>query len=218
MSRYTPLTDELYGYLVAHTSMSDPLVAELVAQTWAELPEQASMQIGADQAAFLQLLTSVSGVRRAVEVGTFTGLSALSIARGMGAEGRLLCCDVSPEYTSIARRYWQRAGVADRIELVLGPALETLRTLPPEPHLDLVFIDADKPGYPAYWAELVPRMRPGGILLADNVLWSGRVLDPEPDTPETRAIVRFNDEVRADDRVESVILPIGDGLTLARRR
>jgi caffeoyl-CoA O-methyltransferase len=128
----------------------------------------------------------------------------------------MVCCDVSEEYTSIARRYWARAGLADRIELRLGPALDTLRAMPADPHIDLAFIDADKTGYSAYWAELVPRMRPGGVILVDNVLWSGRVLNPISE--DDKAIVSFNDEVVADERVESVMLPIADGLTIARRR
>jgi len=156
------------------------------------------------------------GARYAVEVGTFTGLSSIAIARGMGTAGRLLCCDVSEEFTGIARRYWERAGLTDRIELRIAPALETLRGLPREPHIDLVFVDADKAEYSAYWAELVPRMRPGGVLLVDNTLWSGRVVAPVDEVEKT--IAAFNDEVLNDERVESVILPLADGMTMARRK
>jgi caffeoyl-CoA O-methyltransferase len=175
------------------------------------------MQIAPEQAPFLRFLTTLVGARTAVEVGTFTGLSALSIARGLPPDGRLICCDVSTEYTDIARRFWHRAGVADRIDLRIGPAAQTLAALPTEPHIDLAFIDADKTGYPIYWAELVPRMRPGGVIAVDNVLRGGRVLDPGDDADDA-AIVAFNDLVRRDERVESVMLPLADGLTLARRR
>jgi caffeoyl-CoA O-methyltransferase len=189
----------------------------LIEETREALPGAASMQIGADQGTFLTMLVTIVGVRAAVEVGTFTGYSSLAIARGLEPGGRLLCCDVSDEFTSIARRYWQRAGVDERIELRLAPALETLRSLPTTAHLDFAFIDADKAGYASYWAELVPRMRPGGVIAVDNTLWSGRVIESAP-TGDTAAIIAFNDLVRDDDRVEKVVLTIGDGLTLARKR
>jgi caffeoyl-CoA O-methyltransferase len=154
-----------------------------------------------------------------VEVGTFTGLSSLAIARGMADGGKLVCFDISEEYTSIARRFWDRAGVADRIELRIGAAVDRLGELPAEPYLDWVFVDADKENYSAYWEALVPRVRPGGLLAIDNVLWSGRVLDPPSEwDSSTAAIIAFNDMVAADERVEPVMLPIGDGLTLARKR
>ncbi|MFC0004627.1 O-methyltransferase [Micromonospora siamensis] len=209
-----PLTDELHAYLVAHGSAPDEVVRDLMAETVAALPAQAGMQVAPEQAGFLTFLTRLLGARRAVEVGTFTGLSALAIARGMPADGRLTCFDVSEEYTGIARRYWDRAGVADRIELRIGPAGDTLRELPRERHLDLAFIDADKTGYPVYWDELVPRMRPGGVIAVDNTLRGGRVIAPE--NADDRAIAAFNDAVLADVRVEPVMLPIADGLTLAR--
>ncbi len=210
------LNDELHEYVVAHGSTPDDLIADLIAETRAALPRAAGMQIAPEQAAFLTLITKIVGARYAVEVGTFTGLSSIAIARGMGPEGRTVCCDVSEKYTSIARRYWDRAGLADRIELRLGPALDTVRAMPAEPHIDLVFVDADKTGYSAYWAELVPRMRPGGVILVDNVLWDGRVLNPTE--PDDHAIVKFNDEVVADDRVEAVLVPIADGVTIARKK
>ncbi|GAA3336109.1 class I SAM-dependent methyltransferase [Amorphoplanes nipponensis] len=210
-----PLTPELHEYLLSHSTPPDEVTAELIAETRASLPDDAGMQVAPEQAAFLRLLTSLMGVRQAVEVGTFTGLSSLSIARGLAAGGQLTCFDISPEFTAVARRYWQRAGVAERIELRIGPAAEGLRELPSEPYLDLAFIDADKAGYPVYWQELVPRVRPGGVLLVDNVLWSGRVVDPRGESD--RAITAFNDLARDDPRVELVILPIADGLTMARR-
>ncbi|MBY8871470.1 O-methyltransferase [Micromonospora sp. PLK6-60] len=211
-----PLTDDLHAYLVAHGSAPDEVVRDLVAETVAALPGQAGMQVAPEQAGFLTFLTRMLGARRAVEVGTFTGLSALAIARGLPADGRLTCFDVSEDYTAIARRYWSRAGVADRIELRIGPAGETLRELPRERHLDLAFIDADKIGYPVYWDELVPRMRAGGVIAVDNTLRGGRVIAPED--AADRAIAAFNDAVLADVRVDTVMLPIADGLTLARVR
>ena len=208
------ISEELNGYLVAHSSTPDPLVADLIAETHRLLPKAAGMQIAPEQAGFLELFARIVGARYAVEVGTFTGLSSIAIARGMGTSGRLICCDVSQEFTAVAMRYWERAGLDDRIELRLGPALDTLRAMPAEPHIDLAFIDADKPGYAAYWAELVPRMRPGGVLLVDNVLWDGKVVDPVDGTE--KVIAEFNDLVRADERVDSVIIPLADGLTIAR--
>lgn len=207
---------DLYTYLVAHGSAPDPVVADLIAETQATLPGAAGMQISPEQAALFTLLAKLVGARYAVEVGTFTGLSSIAIARGLPDDGHLVCCDVSEEFTSVARRYWERAGLTGKVELRLGPAAETLRAMPSEPHIDLAFIDADKTGYPVYWSELVPRMRPGGVLLVDNVLRHGRVLNPADD--DDRAIVAFNEEVLADDRVEAVMLPIGDGITLARRK
>lgn len=211
------LTDELQQYLIAHGAPPDDVQADLIAET-AALGSVSGMQIAPDQGALLTLLTGLVGATHAVEVGTFTGYSSISIARGLAGGGKLLCFDVSDEWTGIARRYWERAGVADRIELHLGPAAENLEVLPDEPHLDLVFIDADKPGYVTYYEALVRRLRPGGILLADNVLWSGRVVDAGDTSDGTEAIRAFNDHVTRDARVEAVILPVGDGLTLARRR
>ncbi|MER7267910.1 O-methyltransferase [Micromonospora carbonacea] len=211
-----PLTPELHAYVVAHGSAPDEVMRDLVEETLAALPAEARMQVAPEQAAFLTFLTRLVGARRAVEVGTFTGMSSLAIARGLAEGGRLTCFDISAEYTDVARRYWARAGVDDRIELRIGPAGDTLRELPHERHLDFAFIDADKVGYPVYWAELVPRMRPGGIVAVDNTLRGGRVLAPS--NADDRAVAAFNDEVMADVRVEPVLLPIADGLTLARVR
>lgn len=217
-SKTEGLSDELHAYLVAHGSTPDPLVADLIAETRAVLPDNAMMQIAPEQARFLTLFTQLLGATYVVEVGTFTGLSSISITRGMPLDGRMVCCDISEEFTSIARRYWAKAGLADRIELRLGPAAQTLRAMPTEPHIDLAFIDADKTGYPAYWAELVPRMRPGGVILVDNVLRHGRIINPEPGNADDAAMIEFNEQVLADERVDSVMLPIADGLTMARRR
>src|SRR6185437_9698054 len=212
------VTDAVRDYAVSHGSWQpDELIDRLHAET-AELGDAAGMQIGDDQGQFLTMLTRLIGARQAVEVGTFTGYSSLCIARGLVDGGRLLCCDVSEEWTRIAVRAWERAGLADRIELRIAPALETLRTLPTEAYLDLVFLDADKPGYRSYWQELVPRVRPGGVLLADNVLWSGEVADPDASGENVTALREFNDLVAADDRVEVVMLTAFDGLTIARKR
>jgi caffeoyl-CoA O-methyltransferase len=176
----------------------------------------AGMQIAPEQAGLLTMLTRLVGAKVAVEVGTFTGFSALSIARGLAEGGKLICFDISTEYTDIARRYWERAGLTDRIELRIGPAQERLAELAPDPVVDIAFIDADKSSYPKYWAELVPRMRPGGLLVIDNVLRHGRVLHPE--SPDDRVVADFNDMVLADPRVESIMLPVADGITIARVR
>lgn len=212
------LSRELHEYLVAHSSPPDEVARDLIAQTRRALPDRAEMQISPEQGAFLTLLTRLLGVRSAVEVGTFTGYSALAIARGLAPGGRLLCCDISEEYTSIARRYWQRAGVADRVELRLAPALDTLRELPDEPVLDLSFIDADKEGYVDYWEEIVPRTRPGGVVLVDNVFAWGRCVERDAGDAAVRAVQEFNEHAVADERVELVMLPLSDGVTLARRR
>lgn len=217
--RALSVTSELVDYVVGHGSWPvDAILADLRAETLA-LGGAAGMQIGPDQGQLLTLLARLVEARRAVEVGTFTGYSSICIARGLAEGGRLLCCDVSEEWTALARRAWERAGLADRIELRLAPALDTLRTLPTDAPLDLVFIDADKTGYAAYWDELVPRVRPGGLLLADNVLWSGRITDrPGEDDANLAALRAFNDHVADDGRVEVAILPAFDGLTIARKR
>ncbi|GLY95640.1 O-methyltransferase [Actinoplanes sp. NBRC 103695] len=214
---YEPLqlTAELHQYLLAHSTAPDEVMAALIAETRASLPDAAGMQVAPEQAAFLRIIAAVQGARNAVEIGTFTGLSSLAIARGMGAEGRLICFDVSTEWTAVAKRYWQLAGVDERIELRIGPAADGIRELPAEEYLDLAFIDADKQNYTTYWNELVPRIRPGGLILVDNVLWSGRVLDPQDSRDQ--GVVDFNATAAQDPRVELVIVPIGDGITMARK-
>ncbi|RKN39174.1 O-methyltransferase [Streptomyces hoynatensis] len=208
----------LNDYLLAHATPQDEVLRDLAEETARTLPERLSMQITQDEGALLTLLARLCGARQAVEIGTFTGYSSICIARALPADGRLLALDVNEEWTSVARRYWARAGLADRIELRLGPALDMLRALPREETFDFAFIDADKTGYPAYYEELVPRMRPGGLLALDNVLRGGRVADPAASDPADLAIRKVNDTVVADERVESVLLPIRDGLTLARKR
>lgn len=216
--RTLPVTAELIDYAVAHGSWPvDDVLADLRRRTEA-LGGPAGMQIGPDQGQLLTLLTRLVDARRAVEVGTFTGYSSLCIARGLAPEGTLLCCDVSEEWTALGREAWARAGLADRIELRLAPAIETLQALPTGEHVDLAFIDADKGGYVDYWRELVPRVRSGGLLLVDNVLWSGAIVDDADAEPNTVALRSFNDMVAADDRVDVVIVPAFDGLTVARKR
>src|SRR3954464_225323 len=211
------LTPELASYLVGHGTPPDGLQLALIEETRA-LGPIAGMQVAPEQGAFLTLLTRLIGARSAVEVGTFTGYSALCIARALPADGHLLCCDVSEEWTAIARKAWDAAGVADRIDLKIAPGADTLRALPEAPTIDLAFVDADKPGYPVYFEELVKRLRPNGVLLVDNVLWGGNVINADADDDNTKAIKAFNDMVAADDRVESVMLPIADGLTMCRKK
>ena len=212
-----PLDRKLYDYLLAHRTPDDPVLGELREET-ARLGDRARMQIAPEQGTFLRMLVAAIGARRAVEVGTFTGYSAICIARGLAPGGRLLCCDVSAEWTAVARRYWEKAGVADRIDLRLAPAVETLRALSVEPVVDFAFIDADKTSYPVYYEEILRRLRPGGLIAVDNVLWSGDVVRPQKRDADTRAIRRFNDLVAADERVDSVMTPIADGITLVRKR
>jgi caffeoyl-CoA O-methyltransferase len=203
-------------YALDHSSPPDQVQLELQSVTQERAGKFAGMQIGDDQAVFMEILARAMGARHAVEVGTFTGSSALAVARGMGPEGKLLCCDISEEWTAIAREYWAKAGVADRIDLRIGPGLETLRSLPPGDQFDLAFVDADKGGYVGYYEELVPRLRPGGLLLADNTLWSGRVAT-DADDEDTLAIRAFNDHVAADIRVRVVMLPLGDGVSVIQK-
>jgi caffeoyl-CoA O-methyltransferase len=215
--RSIDLDDALQDYVVAHSTPLDDVQTALVERTTA-LGPASGMQIGAEQAQMLTILVRMLNATTAVEVGTFTGFSSIAIARGLAPGGRLLCCDVSEEWTAIARDAWKQAGLDDRIELRLAPAAETLRALPQEPHIDFAFIDADKGSYWTYWSELVPRMRRGGVIAVDNVLWSGRVADPARGDSDTEAMKEFNDRVAADERVDVVMLPVGDGVTLACKR
>jgi caffeoyl-CoA O-methyltransferase len=203
-------------YLLAHSEPADAVLRDLAEETHRELGGRAGMQITQDEGELLAMLVRLSGARQAVEVGTFTGYSSICIARGLPDDGRLLCCDVSEEYTSVARRYWDRAGVSDKIELRIAPAVETLSALPDEPYLDFAFIDADKAGYAAYVEQIVPRLREGGLMVLDNMLWSGDVLDPQDDN--ARAVAALNDALLADERVDVVLLPVRDGVSLARKR
>jgi caffeoyl-CoA O-methyltransferase len=218
MSKGISFSDTLRDYLVAHSLAPSPEHAEITKATQAAVPDLAIMQIPGEQWAFMTFLTRLVGARTAVEVGTFTGSSALSIALGLPDDGRLICCDVSAEFVSIGRPHWEAARVADRIEVRIGPAAETLAALPEEPHIDLAFIDADKTGYVDYYELLVPRTTANGVIVVDNVLQDGRVLDAADHETNTEAIRRFNDHVAADTRVDAVMLNVADGLTLIRRR
>lgn len=205
-------------YAGDHSSPPDDLQLDLQRVTLEKTGQASGMQIGDDQFVLMELLARAMGARRAVEVGTFTGYSSLAVARGMGPDGRLLCCDVSEEWTAIAREYWEKAGVADRVELRIGPGLDTLRSLPRDEPIDFAFVDADKPGYLSYYEELIPRMRVGGLLLADNTLQDGRVIDATKDDESVVAIRAFNDHVLADARVRCVLLPVGDGVTVIQKQ
>lgn len=211
------LTPEIHEYLVAHGTPPDDVQTALIERT-SELGGISMMQIAPEQGAFMTILTRLVGATVAVEVGTFTGYSSLCIARGLAEGGRLICCDVSDEWTAIGREFWARAGVADRIDLRIAPALDTISGMPEGEHIDLVFIDADKENYANYYGALLPRVRANGVLLIDNTLWSGAVIDEERDDSSTVAIREFNDMVAADDRVDTVQLAISDGLTLLRKR
>ncbi|HEX4777154.1 MAG TPA: O-methyltransferase [Acidimicrobiia bacterium] len=216
-AKFTALTPALYEYLVAHNPPQDDVLRDLAAET-AALGPVSMMQIAVEQGAFLGWLARLLDVRFAVEIGTFTGYSAISMARGLAPGGRLLCCDVSEEWTAIARRYWQRAGLTDRIELRLGPAVDTLAALPDTPRVDLAFVDADKTSYRAYYEALLPRLSPRGVIVFDNVLWNGAVAEASVRDESTDALRALNDVIVRDPRVDAVMLPVADGITLVRRR
>lgn len=205
-------------YLLSHMTPADDVLRDLAEETRAATGRAAGMQISHDEGTFLTILTQLTGAKLAVEVGTFTGYSSICIARGLSAGGKLLACDVSEEWTSIARRYWQRAGVEDRIELRIAPAVETLKALPADTVIDFAFIDADKPGYPQYYEEILRRLRPGGVIALDNMFQGGRVLDPADDNPSTVAIRELNESLPHDERVDAVLLAVRDGVMLVRKR
>ena len=211
------LTPELHEYVVTHGTPPDAVQQALIEET-RELGGISIMQVAPEQGAFLTLVTKLIGARRAIEVGTFTGYSSLCIARGLPEGGELLCCDVSEEWTAIGRRHWEKAGVAERIRLEIGPAADTLRALPEDPVVDLAFIDADKTGYRTYYEEILKRLRPGGLVLVDNVLWAGSVVDETNQSDDTVAIREFNAFVAQDDRVDCAMIPLSDGLSLLRKR
>ena len=207
----------LNAYLTAHSSPPDAVLRELANETADRYPNETSLQIAPEQGTFMTLMTQFVGVASAIEIGTFTGYSSICIARGLLDGGTLLCCDVSEEWTSVARKYWEKAGLADRIELRLGPAMDTLLSLPDEEMFALAFIDADKVNYLGSWREVLPRVRSGGLIMVDNTFSHGRVIDAGNDSPVVIAVRDFNDHAAADDRVDLVMVPIGDGLTLARK-
>jgi len=217
LNKFIKLTPELYDYVVAHGHNQDPIRGELSEET-AKLGPISMMEIATEQGTLMGILTAAIGAKSAVEVGTFTGYSSLCVAAALPANGKLLCCDVNKEWTDIARRYWEKAGLAHKITLKLGPALETLRAMPEANCFDIAFIDADKSNYRNYYEEILKRLSQNGLILLDNVLWSGAVLDQNDKSDDTRAIRELNDFVAQDKRVEAVMLPIADGLTIARKR
>jgi caffeoyl-CoA O-methyltransferase len=213
--KFTEMTSALHHYAIEH-SASDEVLEALGRETEA-LGGVAEMQMAPEQAAFFTILTRAIGARRAIEIGTFTGYGSIAIARGLGEDGLLVTCDVSEEWTSIARRHWDAAGVADRIDLRIAPAIETLRSLPSQEPFDFCFIDADKAGYPDYYEEAVRLVRPGGLIALDNVFRGGDVIDASVDNEGAVGIRAVNDTVAADERVVAAMLAVADGVTLAIR-
>ena len=218
MTRHLAMSERMEDYVLAHTREGE--VARRLRAETAKLP-QARMQIGPDQAAFLALLVRSIGARRCIEIGTFTGYSALAIAAALPDGGKLVCCDISQEWTAIARRYWDEGGVGSRIDLRLAPALDTLNDLRAragDGQYDFAFIDADKSGYDGYYEACLKLLRAGGLIALDNMLWSGRVADPGQHDADTDAIRDLNAKIHADSRVEATLLTIGDGVMLVRKR
>jgi caffeoyl-CoA O-methyltransferase len=216
--RRTEIDDRLHDYILAN-SLREPAVLRRLREETAGLA-YAGMQIGPEQGQFMALLVELIGARRTLEIGTFTGYSALVVALALPPQGRVVACDVSEEYTAVARRYWAEAGVADKIELHLAPALETLERLAAEGQagsFDFAFIDADKTNYDAYYEGALALLRPGGLVAIDNVLWDGKVVETAPDDADTRAIQALNAKLKDDPRITMSLLPLGDGLTLARK-
>lgn len=214
--KFTVMTPELHRYAIEH-SESDEVLRDLGAETEA-LGGVAVMQMAPEQGALTTLLVRAIGARHALEIGTFTGYGSLSIARGLPDDGLLVTCDLSEEWTAIARRHWERAGVAERIDLRIAPAIETLRALPAGEPFDFIFIDADKTSYPAYYEESMRLIRPGGLIAVDNVFRGGEVVDPAADNAGAIAVRELNDTIRDDDRVLPAMIPVADGITLALRR
>ena len=219
MSKFTPLTDELHDYLVAHGTRQDDVLRRVQEET-AAMGDIAVMQIAPDQGAFMTMLCKLLGAGEAIELGTFTGYSAICIARGLAPGGRLIACELSEEYAEIAARNFAAAGVADRVEIRIGPAMETLRAIPEREAFDFGFIDANKDDYPEYYELVLARTRPGGLIVVDNVLGAGQVVgEADPGRAEYLAAIKaVNDTITADERVDSVMIAVADGLMLARKR
>jgi predicted O-methyltransferase YrrM len=217
--RRLQITDEIHRYLVDHSVREPDVLARLRAAT-ASLP-QAGMQIGPEQGQLMALLAKLVGAKRCIEVGVFTGYSSLAVALALPEDGRILACDVSEQWTAIARRFWREAGVEHKIELKLQPAVRTLEeslAAGEAGRYDFAFVDADKPAYDSYYELLLQLLRPGGLMALDNTLWSGAVLDPNEREPNTVALRALNDKLHRDERIDLSLLPVGDGLTLARKR
>ena len=216
--KYVRLNPRLYNYLSdCRTRTGDPVLNALRAETVRRFPEYAQMQIGLDQGTFMTLLVAATGAQRAIEVGTFTGSSSICIARGLPETGRLVCLDISEEWTTLARKYWAKAAVAHKIDLLLGPATDSLKALEPASMFDFAFIDAHKPEYDDYYEAVLPHMRPNSLILFDNMLWGGKLGRPEPIKHENgRAIHQLNRKLARDRRVQSVLLSVGDGIHACR--
>lgn len=217
-SKFTALSDDLHAYLVERGSRQDDVLRRLQEETDRTEGERAVMQVAPDQGALITVLVRAIGARRAIEVGTFTGYSAICIARGLPPEGRLLTCELDPDYAAVARRWLAEAGVEDRVEISVGPAAQTLEALPEREDFDFAFVDADKPAYPGYFEQILTRLRPGGLVMLDNVLLGGRVLDPPPGDEAARAMAELNARLAADLRVDLAMIGVADGVTLARKR
>ena len=217
VDKFTVLTPELHRYAVAHSSFREGPVPGVEAAA-EEMGDLALMQIAGDQAAFMTLLVQVSGTRRALEVGTFLGYGAIAIARGLPADGELIVCELDPGFAERARGHLSTAGLDDRADIRVGPAIETLRGLPKSEPFDFAFVDADKEGYPGYYEEGLRLLRSGGLLLLDNVFMGGRILDPDADDEAMSVVRDLNDRIAADDRVDAAMLGIADGVTIARKR
>ena len=215
--KFLHLNQNLYDYVIAHGHNADPILRDLAEETH-KLGRIAGMQIAPEQGTLMGLLANAIGAKSAIEVGVFTGYSSLCVARALPADGKLLCLDVNEEWTSIARRYWDRAGVAGKITLKLAPAVETLRALPASHAVDFAFVDADKSNYRIYYEEILKRLRPNGLLLIDNVLWNGQVVEPSDKSEDTVAIRALNDFIANDTRVEAVMIPVADGITIVRKK
>ena len=216
MSKNVATEADLTEYALARSMEGNSVGRKVIEETARHYPELSRMQIHPLQGPFLALLMKLIGAKKVLEIGTFTGLSSLWMAEALPECGHLVCCDLSEEYTAHARRAWEEAGVADRITLLIGPARDTLSQL--EGPFDMAFLDADKPNYPLYLESLTQLVTPGGVIVADNTLWSGRVIDAADQTPETTGIRRFNDAVAASPDLEAVLLPFADGVTVIRRR
>jgi caffeoyl-CoA O-methyltransferase len=215
--KFLHLDQKLYDYVIAHGHNGDPILRDLAEET-RNLGRIAGMQIAPEQGTLMGLLARAIGAKSAVEVGVFTGYSSISVARALPPDGKLLCCDVNEQWTSIARRYWERAGVASKITLKLAPAADTLRALPALHTFDFAFVDADKSSYRIYYEEILKRLRPNGLLLIDNVLWNGQVIDAHDKSEDTIAIRELNDFIVSDTRVEAVLIPVADGITIVRKK
>jgi caffeoyl-CoA O-methyltransferase len=215
--KFIHLNQQLYDYVIAHGHNGDSILRDLAEET-RTLGRISGMQIAPEQGTMMGILARAIGAKSAIEVGVFTGYSSISIARALPPDGKLLCLDVNEVWTAIARRYWERAGLSGKITLKLAPAAETLRALPASQSFDFAFVDADKTNYRIYYEEILTRLRTNGLLLIDNVLWNGQVIDPADKSEDTVAIRELNDFIATDTRVEAVMIPVADGITIVRKK